>query len=261
MTDTTAALATVNGRPVTSVAYAHKLWSDYLDLQDRFETGAGLASHATRNRLDAKAAELAQRAGESFRRATEQGADESARFIARKVLNQLVRLETELGKLSADAPLSESFHVRKASNGGDAELSGSSAELSESAAEALAEASRLRFKLHAIRKSTANRVELSKAGLVSRFSWSDAWAEAKAQMRELGAEIRQHEGWAAAVSRELNRREFLAELQTDGDFGPYRTLGATPSGSCDPDYDLPELGPNLDSAEWELMFAEARGRF
>lgn len=184
---------------VCAVEVAHELWAKFLDICGRFERGAGIASAGVRARLETKSGELGEQAKRLyFERSPLAGA----------VMNRMVRLEEELGALAADAPLAESFYVRRAPWAPSEErIDGDSFDLEQSANEAEAEAMRLRFELHRVRKSTSNRVELAKAGLVSRFSWREAWAETKAQMRELGREIRQEESWARKARRELLLRQ------------------------------------------------------
>lgn len=198
------ALATVNGRPVYSVAYAHRLWANFLDMQDRFAECRPVARSADRARLVALATALVL----TVRDAWENRAND--KFAARVAMNRLVRLEAELGAFYAELPLSEDFSERTSGYVYDPDsdrLDGDAFDLEASKAEAEAEAIKLRFELHRIRKSTTNRVSLSKAGLIGRFSWGEAWAETKATMRELGAEIRENEGWAKAVERELTLRD------------------------------------------------------
>jgi len=218
---------TINGKPVTSTAQLHRLWAEYLDMAERWETRRPVASRATRVKLDTLSSTIAATLPAVW------AARSANTFITKQVVNRYVRLEEELTKLSAEAPVSESFHVRKAPWAPDeTRLDGDADELRASADEAEREAVALRFELHRVRKSTANRIKLAKLGLVSYFSWSDAWAQTKATMRELGAEIRQHEGWARAVERELITRE--REYEAHWNKGVVE---------CDPDYNLPAETP------------------
>lgn len=220
MTNTT----TINGRAVTNTTKLHALWASFLDTQERFESGRPVASNATRMRLMVLAATL-----ESTVKAAWDNRKADA-FGAKVAMNRMVRLETELGGFAADAPIREDFSTRTSGWVYDPNadrLDGDDFDLLASAKEAAAEAIALRFELHRVRKSTTNRVSLAKLGLVPRFSWSAAWSDTKAQMRELGAEIRANESWARQVERELVLRGREAD-----EFN----RGVT---ECDADYDLP----------------------
>jgi len=209
---------TINGE-VATVEQTHRAWAEFLEVQDRFESGRGLASRATRSKLEMLVDKLGMQAKRLY---------EEKSPLAGQVMNRMVRLEQELAKLDVDSPLPESFHVRKAEwHPSEDRLDGDSDELEQSAEEAEAEAVRLRFQLHAIRKTTVNRIELCKAGLVPSFSWKDAWATTKREMRTLGAEIRKEEAWAKAARRELELRQ--REVDAEDNLG----------SEVDPDWQLP----------------------
>lgn len=202
------ALATVNGRPVYSVAYAHKLWSQFLNTQERFAESRPMASSATRANIVNRATNIAL----AVRNAWENRAND--KFAARVAMNRMVRLESELASFHADAPLREDFSERKSGFAYDPDsnrIDGDAFDLEMEAEECESNAIKLRFELHRVRKSTANRVSLAKAGLVPPFSWSEAWADTKATMRQIGAEIRAEESWARTIRRELTLREREAE--------------------------------------------------
>jgi len=189
---------TINSKKATT-AQAHAAWAKFLDICDRWEQGVGVATTAKRLTLEQASEELGVQAKRLY---------EERSPLAGAVMNRMVRLEEELGLLAHDAPIRESYYVRKAPWAPSEErLEGDSFDLEQSADAAEKEAVRLRFELHRARKSTVNRIELAKAGLVERFSWSDAWAETKATMRELGAEARTEEAWARAARRELMLRQ------------------------------------------------------
>lgn len=208
MQNTNTTLATVNGRPVTSVAYAHKLWSQFLATQERFAERRPIARSADRARLVNLATTLAL----TVRDAWDNRANDA--FAAKVAMNRMVRLESELGAFYADSPLPEDFSERKSGFAYDPDsdrIEGDAYDLEAEATECEQNAIKLRFELHRVRKSTANRVSLSKAGLVPRFSWGKAWADTKATMRTIGAEIRAEESWARTIRRELTLREREAE--------------------------------------------------
>lgn len=205
MSNTT--LATVNGRPVTSVAYAHRLWSDFLDMQDRFAECRPVARPSDRARLVALATTMTLTVRDAWENR------KSDAFAARVAMNRMVRLESELGAFHADAPIREDFEPQSvwAYDPDSDRIDGDEFDLEAEATACEENAVKLRFELHRIRKSTANRVSLSKAGLIGRFSWGQAWGETKAAMAEIGAEIRAEESWAKAIRRELTLREREAE--------------------------------------------------
>lgn len=228
---------TINGKAVTDVAQLHALWAKHLDTCERFETKRPIASKSTRAKLEG----LADKLNGELSAVWDSRKDNA--FATKVALNRYVKLEEELGSMAGEAPVRESFHVRNAPWAPDeTRLDGDADELQASADEAEADAIALRFELHRVRKSTANRVSLAKLGLVPRFSWSAAWADTKARMRELGAEIRSNEAWVRSVHRELITREREHEAQFNS--------GVV---ECDPDYDLPAEMPTWSYADYREM--------
>lgn len=220
---------TINGKAITDTSTLHRLWANHLELCERFETGRPIASTSTREKLKALSTQLEGELSTVWENRKQDA------FAAKVAMNRYVRLEEELGSMAADAPIRENFYVRTVGWVYDPEadrLEGDEYDLAASAAEAEADAKKLRFELHRIRKSTANRVALCKAGLVARFNWGQAWAQTKERMRELGAEIRQHENWVRAVERELMLREREHEAEYN--------RGVV---ECEDGYELPELQP------------------
>lgn len=193
----------------------HAAFAALLTMTDRFESGQGVANIGKRTQLDALSMRLGDQIAKMYVPTTvEWDGDQlmvnrhAQSAVLPILVGQFVRLEQELGKLSCEAPLTETFHVRKAPWApSDDRLDGDTRELERSATEAEHNVTALRFKLHAARKSTANRIELSKAGLTGFFSWADAWKATKEIMRNLGASLRCEENWARTARRELLLRE------------------------------------------------------
>jgi aldehyde dehydrogenase (NAD+) len=93
---------------------------------------------------------------------------------------------------------------------------------------------------------------LAKIGAVAPFNWGEAWAETKALMRELGAEIREHEAWAREVERELRRRESTAG------YGRWNTSGMEGMTEVDADYGA-AITRAVVMAAWKIAPALACG--
>lgn len=230
-------------RNVTSVAYAQRLWSNFLDMQERFESGRPVAGNATRARLSALASELEANAKLAW------DARHANKFAARVTLNRWVRLETDLGKLEACAPSAEDFSVRRAPwawepdadriEGATEELQAELEAVETAAIEAAQAISRTI-------KTASNKCALAAVG-VKWCNMREVWELAKSQMRELGAEKRADESWARALQRELRLRERPERLSK------WETSGHEGSTECDSDYDLPEIQPAHDDRDLAQM--------